>query len=156
PPRPENPQIRRDVHGDPLPEGAIERLGSLHLRHAGLSSFVMPPGAKTMVSAGSGIVRYWDIGTGRQLREVHLRNAASGVSLATLTADGKIVAGLHQKQLVFWDADSGNRLKAIGQQPENAAFLRFSPDGKTLANGTWNGTVALWDWQEGKARPLAL
>src|SRR3989442_12372310 len=69
-----------DLYGDALPEGALVRLASLRLRHAGLSDFMLSPDGKTILSAGGGVVRFWDLATGRSLREVRLqRSAATGV-----------------------------------------------------------------------------
>src|SRR5262249_28091733 len=44
----ENRQPRADLHGDPLPEGAVARMGSTRFRHAGLSNFAFLNGGKTI------------------------------------------------------------------------------------------------------------
>src|SRR5262245_3525896 len=68
------PAPRTDLYGDPLPHGAVARLGSARLRHAGLSDFVLLPGGKAVLSAGSDrVLRFWDVATGRQARAVKLQ-----------------------------------------------------------------------------------
>src|SRR5262245_21415211 len=67
------PAPRMDLYGDPLPDGAIARLGSIRLRHAGLSDYVFLDGGRTLLSAGSDrILRFWDVDSGRQARMVPL------------------------------------------------------------------------------------
>src|SRR5688572_26488265 len=43
---------RADQYGDPLPVGAVARLGSVRLRHAGLQDFALLPDGKTAVTVG--------------------------------------------------------------------------------------------------------
>src|SRR4051812_7190334 len=58
-----------DLYGDPLPAGAVARLGSVRLRHAGLRDFTLLPDGKTAVTVGDDqTVRWWDLDTGRQTR----------------------------------------------------------------------------------------
>ena len=50
--------FRSDIAASP---GALARLGTVRLRHAGLSSFLFLPGGKEVLSAGSDrVLRYWD------------------------------------------------------------------------------------------------
>src|SRR5437899_1912584 len=46
------PQARTDLHGDPLPDGALVRFGTLRWRHGGPVSFVaFTPDGKALVTA---------------------------------------------------------------------------------------------------------
>ena len=62
---------RTDLYGDPLPDGAVARLGSVRLRHAGLSDYICLPDGKTVLTAGNDrVLRFWDLATGRPTRTV--------------------------------------------------------------------------------------
>src|SRR5690242_1462593 len=62
-----------DFYGDPLPDGAVARLGSVRLRHAGLKSFALLPDGKTAVTVGEDdTIRWWDLASGRQTRDYRL------------------------------------------------------------------------------------
>lgn len=155
-PTAERPAAKTDLYGDPLPEGAIARMGSIQLRHAGQSDFVVLPDNKTILTAGGRVVRFWDIASGRLVREVKLQGAFSPGRSATPSPDGKILAGIDQKKLVFWDTDSGKQIKTLPGMEESWGHIYFSPDSKTLIVGTYKPQVILWDWQKGVNRRIEL
>src|SRR5262245_28238037 len=94
---PEKP-ARADRHGDPLPAGAIARMGTLRLRHGGPVSFVgYAAGGKVLISAGQGgAVRTWDA-TGRPL--VRLPLDPFGAGDVALSGDGTTLALLNSKEV---------------------------------------------------------
>jgi RNA polymerase sigma factor (sigma-70 family) len=63
-----------DRYGDPLPKGAIARLGTTRFRHQGVSNHTggrafLTPDGKTLVIAGAERdARVWDLATGREVR----------------------------------------------------------------------------------------
>src|SRR5438876_8554252 len=62
-----------DLYGDPLPEGAVARLGSVRLRHPGLKDFAFLPDGKTAVTVGQDqMARWWDLKSGKQSGSTHL------------------------------------------------------------------------------------
>ncbi len=70
--KPDAPVVEKhkDRFGDPLPEGAIARLGTLRFRHPlWVSALAYTADEKTLVSAcWDGGVRVWDPETGKELR----------------------------------------------------------------------------------------
>src|SRR5262245_53010656 len=67
---------RTDRSGDPLPEGALARLGGARLRHEILtgteSRFAFSPDGRTLASSNYQTIRLWDCRTGKRLREIRL------------------------------------------------------------------------------------
>src|SRR5262249_11684733 len=59
---------RLDAHGDPLPDGALARHGSVRLRHNGdIALLAFPPDGKSILSLGTdSTFRRWDLATGRE------------------------------------------------------------------------------------------
>ncbi|HEY7307783.1 MAG TPA: sigma-70 family RNA polymerase sigma factor [Gemmataceae bacterium] len=66
------PRVRTDALGDPLPPGAVARMGTLRLNHFGqLRCLIFSPDSKVLASAGVfGDIRLWDAATGKELRQI--------------------------------------------------------------------------------------
>ena len=63
-----------DLYGDPLPAGAVARIGSIRLRHTGLSDLVYLPDGKTILTSGADrVLRWWDMATGKPIKSVNLQ-----------------------------------------------------------------------------------
>ena len=147
----------KDLYGDPLPEGAVARLGSVRLRHAGLSEFVFLDGGNTILSSGSDrVLRFWDVVTGKQVRAVRLQGTAGPGRCVTLSPDGKTLAAEDSGRLVFWEVDSGKQLKTLPAPKASLGYLCFSPNGKILAVGRGDWRVSFWDWETGIEREFSL
>jgi WD40 repeat protein len=59
-----------DLYGDPLPPGAIARLGTLRFRAAErIDHLAYSPDGKKLVSHGGGVITLWDAESGRKLAE---------------------------------------------------------------------------------------
>lgn len=48
----------------------------------------------------------------------------------------------------LWDTNSGELLTTITGHTDVIDAFSFSADGKTLATGSWDGTILLWDWEK--------
>ena len=71
PPAPQTAHVtRRDCFNDPLPAGALARMGTVRFRHkaGGTAVFFLPNGRELVTAADDGSLRFWDRASGRQLR----------------------------------------------------------------------------------------
>src|SRR5256885_191393 len=60
--------VRCDCYGDPLPSGALARLGTLRFRHSGpVTSVAFSSDGKTLASAGGDQARLWNVATGKEM-----------------------------------------------------------------------------------------
>jgi RNA polymerase sigma factor (sigma-70 family) len=144
-----------DLYGDPLPEGAVARMGSQQLRHTGLHGYAYLPDGKTVVSVGNdGLLRFWESATGRQVRTLSIPDSSGSVSL--LSPDGKLLAVKAGAESVMREVATGKEIRSLPPTRGNMAFVTFSPDGKTLAEVPWVGDVRFLDWETGKVRAFAL
>src|SRR5919108_748438 len=73
------PRPRTDRYGDPLPPGAVARLGTVRFRHAALiDSVAFSPDGKTLAFGG-----VWSDGSGDSA-VIHLYDWAAGKELRTI------------------------------------------------------------------------
>ncbi|HEY7315463.1 MAG TPA: hypothetical protein VH643_39400 [Gemmataceae bacterium] len=163
-------QPRTDAHGDPLPPGAVARLGSARFRHEGmLGSFVISPDGRTVAAVPlmhgkSGVL--WDMATGKLTRRFTFDRE---VHYVAFTPDGKSIVigsagvfGRHSIEdgiLRFVDLASGKETRrfrghSFGRTYSEdvgiweAAF--FTPDGRTMITVADSGNVFRWDVPSGK------
>jgi WD40 repeat protein len=171
----QQPQTKADVQGDPLPAGALARLGTVRMRHADMVSLVaFVQGGKTLLTVGQdGTVCEWDLTTGKELRRFKTLsdqqgNGPGGFGRAvmvgggggvmfwsggmpgglTLSADGKTLAVTGMDgALHLWDTTAGKELRKIDNTHADGGVAEtvFSPDGKTLAVRSYDGSMRLFE-----------
>jgi WD40 repeat protein len=141
---------RVDVAGDPLPDDALARLGTLRFRHGGrIETLAFTPDGKQIVShERGGQIRNWDVATGREVGHIDDRMFS-----AVLTPDGEMIV------TADWGAPDAykvqlrrrSNLKTVREFPCDLSELRISPDGKLLAGVAAKGLpIEIWSLSEGK------
>jgi RNA polymerase sigma factor (sigma-70 family) len=123
---------RLDVHGDPLPNEALARLGTVRLRHGGFIGFVhFSDGGKRLISQGIDGVRVWETTTGKELYELPKETSAHGSwHGAALSNDGKLLATASSSGAYIWNSADGTLLRS--RADGNYGQIEFAPDGETL------------------------
>jgi RNA polymerase sigma factor (sigma-70 family) len=148
-PRPE-PAARAQEPEDPLPLGAVARLGSARLRHEGaVRALAFAPGGKQLASASADkSLRVWDATTGKEVRR--FTDHQADVLCAAYSPDGtRLASGGTDCTVRVRDAATGRRLLALDGHEVAVNQVAFSPDGKVLASAS-GPAVRLWSAQTGK------
>ncbi|HEY7424697.1 MAG TPA: WD40 repeat domain-containing protein [Gemmataceae bacterium] len=155
PPAHEAKRPRADRFGDPLPEGAIARLGTMRLRHGNGTGVVFAPDGKSLLTCGADLtVRTWDLATGRLLREQQLPRVDTLTPAVALSPDGRYaVFGKIADTLILWDLRAD---KLQHEFPIQGGWPRvlFSPDSKMLVTANAAGALHVRDVDTGKSRLL--
>jgi RNA polymerase sigma factor (sigma-70 family) len=152
---PHKPRI--DLCGDPLPDGAIARIGSGRMRH--FAAYAPPPLAftpdgKSIVSGGSGSLRIWDAATGKLQGRFNFDDATDWC-LDFLFHEGDIIAasGRFNNIVTISVLDpAGGKLRRRMRMPDPFIMPRpiFSRDGKQIAYGHDRKTVRTYDATTGR------
>jgi WD40 repeat protein len=149
-------QPTKDRYGDPLPEGAFCRLGTLRYRgDPYLEAVALSPDGRLLALAGKRSIKVVDADTGKERyrlaiqsreskranlqenddQERHLFDFRSGVSkLVFIPRQRGLIIGWHNK-VVIWDFRAGKERKLFSSKEQMVSRLIMSADG-SIAAGT--------------------
>jgi WD40 repeat protein len=102
-----------------------------------------PDGGRIAAGDDAGIVRIWDLGDGRLLRQAHAHAGTIWDIAYSPKADVLVTAGTDQTVRVY-DAESLAELNVLRGHAGEVWRVAFSPDGGTLSTGSKDGTVRIW------------
>jgi RNA polymerase sigma factor (sigma-70 family) len=146
---------RTDRHGDLLPSGALERFGTVRLRHAVGRALAFSPDGKTATSAGvDRTLRVWEVASGRLLRKLPGPCVNDILDVTACSTDGSTLVTVQRDPaaLVFWDLATGQQRRTLAWNGARPGSLAFSRDGHTLAVAPEDGTLHLLDAESGTRR----
>jgi WD40 repeat protein len=147
-------QTKLDRYGDPLPEGALMRLGTVRLRHPGVGYVAFVPDGKRIVSAGDDwIVRFWDVATGRQLALLQPKEDHGALHAFRLSTDGARLAVAYGEAVIVWDVKSAKPIsvaRLVHPPSGRTRFAGLSADLKFLASTDEDRAIRLWDVATGE------
>jgi RNA polymerase sigma factor (sigma-70 family) len=135
-----------DQHGDPLPAGALARLGTVRFRHGhGITGAALSADGKTIFASDYHSVHVWDAVTGKSKALFFQDNYYHGGM--ALSPDGRTLAVIPGDASVqLCDPSTGRPRGAIPPLVHGLGGLVFSDDSSLLA--TWGGndkSVRVWD-----------
>jgi WD40 repeat protein len=130
------PPPKLDRFGDPLPPGAIARLGTLRFQDGQVIKVVAySPDGKLLASSSGDAIHIWDVPTGRQL--YRLSEESHDVKELVFSPDSKMLAHtIRENQtshLVVREVETGRRVHRIDSPKGEFGSLCYSPDGEFLA-----------------------
>jgi WD40 repeat protein len=153
---------RTDRFGDPLPPGAIARLGSVRFRQGtknGRASAAFAPDGKSLAvtfsdEEGSGI-RILAVPSGRLIRRLEAPGKGE-LDEVVFSPDCKVVAVRCDERIFLWETATGKRLGRFLEKRDDVHCFAFLPKGKKLVTGGVQrrgeqpGLVRIWDLKSGE------
>jgi RNA polymerase sigma factor (sigma-70 family) len=142
-----------DVFGDPLPKGAVARLGTVRLRHSGpIQAVTFSPDGRFLASTHShGEARIWETATGKKVGAL-VNPLGSIIKCIAYSPDGRLLA-TDKGGPSIWDAATGAKLHDLEvSHSGNPASMEFAPNGQLLALcASHDQAIWLYDPITGKA-----
>jgi WD40 repeat protein len=144
------PAPRVDALGDPLPDGAIARLGSARFLHEGVGATVMSPDGRFLATAGWDGIRVTTTATGALVRRIAYEGRAGIATRLTISPDGSRVVNLgvgytpHGGSIAIYNVRTGKfEMMIQGHGPRHSHS--FSRDGGRMAVLESDQKAAVWD-----------
>jgi WD40 repeat protein len=136
-----------DQYGDPLPTGALMRLGTTRWRHSDhctLAAFVGD--GKSAITAGyDGLVAQWsvpDLSTRKEIRRL-VREDSDPSCAIFCKRDKQILAGYSDGAVCLWDATTGECMKSFASGSPVTEIL-VHPSERSFATVGANTSILIW------------
>jgi RNA polymerase sigma factor (sigma-70 family) len=147
-----------DFRGDPLPPGAVARLGTIRFRAGGsFESVAFSPDGKTLITGSGGAeLTLWDAATGRPISNMTINKKIPGsAEIAGVLPNGTVIASAGTfLPLTLCDVRAGRQLRSFGDtsNKERLTVAATSADGRFLACGNRDraGTIVVFDIASGQ------
>ncbi len=134
-----------DFASQPTSSGPVELRNFIAHTHQINSVMFSPDGSQLVTASWDGSVRFWDIASGKVLRNI--KYLSSTYSLSFSPDGSQLAIGLLRGNVVLLEAATGTELRRLpGRENDERSFVIFSPDGSQLATSSHtSGTIRLWD-----------
>jgi len=120
---------RTDIHGDPLPDGAIARFGTVRYRIAAGGPYALSADGKTLAVESTTCITLCDVETGKpgvRIPYAGLRDSGSVPGPIAFSPDGKNLVTVLHRNLRIWDTATG-RVRIMRELPADGRKIYFLP-----------------------------
>ncbi len=95
-------------------------------------------------------IKLWDVGDGQETGHSQGRHGLGDLPWRSVRTARRWPRGVRDA-IKLWDVATGKEQATLKGHEHVVWSVAYSPDGKTLASASWDGTIKLWDVATGKA-----
>jgi WD40 repeat protein len=110
-----------------------------------------PAGDKLVAAISDGTIHVWNMDSGQEEKVITVTGNSSGLSSIAFSSSGEeLITGSKDGTIKIYSFPAGNELLRSPGIASDFRAISFAPDGKTIAAGTVDSDVFLWDLSSGK------
>ncbi len=115
-----------------------------------LNTVAYSPDRKTIATVWGNKIEWWNAQTGENIKTLPSSKDNFYWGSISFSPDGKTIAMLGSRTIDLCNAESEKYLTTITGHKRSISGFAFSPDSKTIATGSQDGTARLWDTNTGE------
>jgi WD40 repeat protein len=107
-----------------------------------VTALFTPDGKQLITASSYGVIDLWDVEKSERIARL---NGPQNLNDIALSPDGKYLISNADEEMLVWDMSSYKTIRTLRGHSDHITSLRFSPDEKYLASGSWDKSILLWD-----------
>jgi WD40 repeat protein len=130
----------------------VKRLDPVGQHDTQIGALAFDPKGRWLASGSAdNTARVWELATGKCLHNFKFRTWVQGLRFSP---DGSLLAVAAGASISLFDTATGAVVAKLTSHKKKSMSVAFSPSGRTLVSGSFDGTVCCWDVPTRKARAV--
>ena len=120
----------------------IERVFTGHSAPV-LKLAITPDGKKVISGSSDGLIKIWDLVTGKEEGSLHLHSKP--VETIAVTPDGKRAISADDRRIRIWGIEDEERYQTLSGHTDRVRAVAITPDGRRLISASNDWTLKVWN-----------